>query len=399
MPSPVAQIIRDEVTRRGLIPFAEFMSLALYHPEHGYYVRPEVRIGRAGDFFTNVSVGAVYGQILADQVAAMHRILGMPEQFTILEQGTEDGRLARDILERLNEAAPRTYAATTYLLIEPHASLRSVQQDQLAAFRPKVAWADAPAEVRPFTGVVLAHELLDAFPVHLVEWRAGAWQELGVTLEGNRLAYAPLPELAPELAAQLQCIPAPPPDAPPYRTEVNLAALGWIRSISRILTRGFVLIIDYGYPRQAYYAPHRSQGTLSCYRRHRRDHDPLGAPGEKDITAHVDFTSLAETGARCGLEVAGFTDQHHFIVGAAERRLSELAPGTTSGRAQPKSLRGLQTLLHPAHLGTVFRYLVFTRPRLPLPDGFRYGRDPRRELGLEEGACPCRTGTMTALEP
>lgn len=384
MPLPIAQIICQAVVRRGLISFAELMDLALYHPEHGYYVQPKARTGKAGDFLTNVSVGAVYGQVLADQFVAMHAALGSPSQFTIFEQGTEDGRLARDILERLQETAPTAYAAADYLIVEPHPAKQRVQRDQLKAFGSKVEWASSLDRVQPFTGVVHAHELVDAFPVHLVEHSAGSWRELGVAYREGRLAYAPLPELTPGLASQLERVPTP-SDGRPYRTEVNLAALAWIRDVSRVLTRGFVLILDYGYPRDLYYAPHRYNGTLTCYHHHQKDHDPLRSLGEKDITAHVDFTSLAETAAVAGLEVAGFTDQHHFMVGAAEERLRRLGPDPTPrpGAGDTKFLRGLQTLLHPAHLGTVFRYLLLTRPRLPPPPGFKYGREPRRELGLE----------------
>jgi SAM-dependent MidA family methyltransferase len=387
MALPITQLIRDEVARRGVIRFTELMDLALYHPEHGYYLQPKTRTGKAGDFFTNVSVGNVYGQLLADQFAAMHQILGAPPQFTILEQGAEDGQLALDILERLSQAAPRTYSAVTYLVVEPHRSRQRTQQDRLAAFGSTVTWANQLDEVRPFTGVAHAHELVDAFPVHLVEHQyPDGWRELGVTLECGRLAYASLPELAPALAAHLKRIPTPPP-GPAYRTEVNLAALDWLRDIARVLDRGFVLVLDYGYPRDLYYAPHRREGTLSCYHRHRRDHDPLSALGEKDITAHVDFTSLAEAGIMAGLELAGFTDQHHFMVGAAEKRLQELsgiAAETGPRGHDARFLRQLQTLLHPAHLGTAFRYLLLTRPRLPVPAGFKYGRDPRRELGIED---------------
>lgn len=388
MAFPIAQFIRDELARRGVIRFTALMDLALYHPGHGYYLQPEIRTGKAGDFFTNVSVGSVYGQLLADQFAAMHQLLGAPAQFTILEQGAEDGQLASDILEHLSQAAPQTCSAVTYLVVEPHRSKQRVQQDRLAAFGSRVTWVSRLDEVRPFTGVAHAHELVDAFPVHLVEHQHPAgWRELGVALDGDRLVYAPLPELAPELAAHLKRIPIPPP-GPPYRTEVNLAALGWIRDLARVLDRGFVLILDYGYPRDLYYAPHRREGTLSCYRRHRRDHDPLSALGEKDITAHVDFTSLAEAGVTAGLEVAGFTDQHHFMVGAAEKRLRELSDVTRTGGPaghDARFLRELQTLLHPAHLGTAFHYLLFTRPALPAPAGFKYARDPRRELGLGLG--------------
>jgi SAM-dependent MidA family methyltransferase len=364
------------------------MELALYHPEHGYYLLPKTRTGKACDFFTNVSVGNAYGQLLADQFAAMHQILGAPSRFTILEQGAEDGQLALDILEHLNQAAPRTYSAVTYLVVEPHRPKQRAQRDRLAAFGPKVAWASNLEEVRPFAGVAHAHELIDAFPVHLVEYQyPDGWRELGVALEGGRLAYVPLPELGPELAAQLKRIPTPPP-GPAYRTEVNLAALDWARGIARVLDRGFVLVLDYGYPRDWYYAAHRRAGTLSCYRRHRRDHDPLSALGEKDITAHVDFTSLAEAGITAGLEVVGFTDQHHFMVGAAEKRLQQLSDIAAAGPRgrDARFLRELQTLLHPAHLGTAFRYLLLTRPRLPVPAGFKYGRDPRRELGIENAS-------------
>lgn len=386
MTRPITRLIRDEIARRGVIRFAELMDLALYHPEHGYYLQPKTRTGKAGDFFTNVSVGSVYGQLLADQFAAMHQILGAPPRFTILEQGAEDGQLAFDILERLKQTAPQAYSATIYLVIEPHRAKQGAQQDRLAAFHSRVAWLSKLEEVRPFTGVAHAHELVDAFPVHLVEHHADGWHELGVKMEDDRLIYTPLPELAPELAAHLRRIPAPPPRTV-YRTEVNLAALGWIQDIARVLHRGFVLVLDYGYPRDAYYAPHRREGTLSCYRRHQRDHDPLSALGEKDITAHVDFTSLAEAGITAGLELAGFTDQHHFMVGAAEKRLQELS-GFTAATSGPQGrdarfLRELQTLLHPAHLGAAFRYLLLTRPQLPVPPCFKYGRDPRRELGIE----------------
>jgi SAM-dependent MidA family methyltransferase len=182
----------------------------------------------------------------------------------------------------------------------------------------------------------------------------------------------------PELRGHLETIPRPPGGS--YETEVNLAALKWMEQLAPKLTRGYVLAVDYGHSRENYYAPERSSGTLQSYSRHRINPSPLTDIGEADITAHVDWTSLAERAETCGLSVAGFTDQHHFATGV----VTALMPEQFGGNAEAATRRALQTLLHPEFLGTTFQFLALTRdvtPGVPL-SGFKFARDPCAALGL-----------------
>ncbi|HEY0793982.1 MAG TPA: SAM-dependent methyltransferase [Chthoniobacterales bacterium] len=382
MPTLVEQIIRDRLAVENPLRFAEFMNLALYHPEHGYYLQDRPRTGKAGDFFTNVSVGAIYGQVLGDEFAAMFTRMGSPPAFRVVEQGSEDGQLACDVLTYLQRQFPEVYAATTYLVVEPHPTKRILQAGKLEAFGPKVTWAESWARLPAFVGVVHAHELLDAFPTHVVEHDGDRWRELGVTFAKGAFTWAAMPAVTPELAPHLDRLPLP--VHLPYRTEINLNALSWVREVATRLLAGYLLVVDYGYPRAVYYAPHRHEGTLACYHRHRREDNPFNRVGEQDITAHVDFTTVAEAGEQAGLSIRGFTDQHHFMVGASERRLREWEKDATGKGVTPagSAVRGLQTLLHPAQLGMAFHYLLLSRPALPVTPGFRYARDARRELGL-----------------
>jgi SAM-dependent MidA family methyltransferase len=216
-------------------------------------------------------------------------------------------------------------------------------------------------------------------PVHLIrrENESDEWQERYVADSGDGFVFISRPSDDENLRRHLAKIPRPP--VAPYETEINLAALDWIESVSRKLERGFVLAVDYGYARDEFYAPERTGGTLQCYAGHRTVPSPLHDIGHTDISAHVDWTSVAERAEKSGLTLTGFTDQHHFITGL----LSSLA------QTEPSAGRALQTLMHPEFLGTRFQFLGLEKnaPSSPL-SGFRFARDARRALGLPKEAHP-----------
>ena len=359
----LAQIIRAEIARTGPIPFRRFMELALYHPEHGFYASGRARVGRSGDFFTNVSVGPLFGKLLARQFAEMWERLECPAHFTIVEQGAHDGQFAADALTSLREDLPQCFAATRYEIVEPSAKLAAAQRARLRNL--PVRWRSAISELPAFTGVHFSNELLDAFPVHLIKWNGESWTEHHVTIDGERFTFADGPLSESELADACARIPQPLP--PGYVTEVSLAAGAWLREVAAKLQRGYILAVDYGHLREDYYSTERVEGTLSAYAQHRRERDPLERVGEVDLTAHVEFTSLMEAGRAAGLGVAGYTDQHHFMVG--------LGASYFESGAQPSELRAFQTLMHPSLMGLAFKVIGFAKG--PIPGGlagFRYAR-------------------------
>ncbi len=383
----LTELLRDRIARDGPMPFRDFMDAALYHPEHGYYSAGRARIGRDGDFFTSVSVGPLFGALLARQFGEMWTRLGEPPEFTIVEQGAHRGEFARDVLTALRESAPACFAATRYHLIEPSENLRAAQTETLGEFTAaKVRWFPALDALPAFTGVHFSNELLDAFPVHAVAWDGVAWRERLVAVEAGRFIFAERDVADTRLRAALAKLPPVPAG---YRTEINLAAPDWIAALAARLMRGFALVIDYGFSRAEYYRPERTTGTLTGYAQHRRIEDILAAPGETDLTAHVDFTALAERAHDAGLRVAGFTDQHHFIVALGALHFPASIPDTAASR---RELRAFKTLMHPQMMGRSFQVLALEKSGVsPTPlTGFRFARNAAQTLGLAVGAAKDR---------
>ena len=361
--------LRENIAAQGPLPFRAFMEAALYHPTLGYYRRDEpVPVGRRGDFYTNVSVGPLFGQLLGLQFAQMWELLGSPPAIALIEQGAHNGLFLRDLLDSLRRDRPAFYQAVHAVLLEPSPALRSLQAQTLSAHAEKITWHPTPASVgTPFPhALFFSNELVDSFPVHRIVKTADGWQESHVAW-ADGFVWRNLPLANPSLA---EAIAAFPPDLPlGYTTEVNLQARAWIAGVAALFERGYVVTVDYGYPASRYYAPERSEGTLLCYQSHRKSADPLAAVGAQDITAHVDFTALAQAGAAAGLRPLGFTDQHHFLVG-----LLQAFPDLLAG-ADPASQRAFQTLMHPELMGTPFKYLVQgknTPP--PRPAGLAFAR-------------------------
>lgn len=312
------------------------MEQALYHPEHGYYSSGRATIGRRGDYFTNVSVGPLFGRLLAAQFAEMWERLGKIDNFVIVEQGAHDGQFARDVLEALRQDAPEFFSTLRYRIIEPFRVLQDRQSQTLEAFRDKVEWNAGAA----FVGVHFSNELLDAMPVNL--------RGKLVDLDGDKFAFV-------ETLAD---------------SEVKSATLDWIDNLAAKLQRGFVLTIDYGFPRDEF------REMLQVREKHRQLDSPFEEIGDADITAHINWTDIVERAEAYGLRLVGFTDQHHFLTGV----ISEF-PALIEDE---KTKRALQTLLHPEMLGRAFQVLTLAKDvdlATPLA-GFKFARDARAALGL-----------------
>jgi SAM-dependent MidA family methyltransferase len=359
--TPVEILVRQCIQRSGPISFAQFMDLALYCPEVGFYDRFPHRIGAHGDFYTSVSVGPLFGQLLGAQFA--HWLKPWTNQrCQIVEGGAHDGQLGRDLLAWLQHHAPAVYHHLEYWLVEPSAQRRQWQAETLAPFASRVRWADSwsaltPASIR---GIVFANELLDAFPVHRLGWSHAdqSWFEWGIDQQADKLVWVrlprslsgalPWPELPPALRKRL-------PEG--FTLEICPDAVSWWRQAAKALHQGRLLTLDYGLRAEEFLDPGRTQGTVRAYHRHRLSADLLAQPGEQDLTAHVNFTALEEAGLAAGLRTELWTSQGRFLSGIVVQHLQDRlrqSPWSTQERRQ------FQTLTHPDHLGARYQVLVQT---------------------------------------
>ena len=316
------------------------MEQALYHPEHGYYSSDRAKIGRRGDYFTNVSVGPLFGELLAAQFAEVWKLLGSIDNFTVVEQGAHHGEFARDVLESTQRRFPQFSAALRYCIIEPFSKLQDRQSEALEKFQDRVQWQKSLEELEPFGGVHFSNELLDAMPVNLRGKLVG--------LNGSDFVFV---------------------DSSEDQT-TNRLQLDWMANVAAKLTRGFVLAVDYGFSKADF------REILQVRAQHRSLGSPFEQIGEADITAHVNWTDIAKTAEKNGLRVAGFTDQHHFLAGIISTYPKIIAA--------EKTKRALQTLLHPEMLGRSFQVLALEKDvdlARPL-SGFKFARNPCRALGL-----------------
>ena len=359
-------MIADIVCERGPLTVAAFMDLALYHPEFGYYARAARRSGRAGDFFTSVDVGPLFGELLALQIVEMAALLqarSPDSTFDLVEVGAGNGRLAVDVLGAIGRSHSDLLQRLRLSLVEASPAARAAQGETLRGIfdRPFASSESLPDGIE---GVVFANELLDAFPVHQVVMRDDGLKEVYVEAgRADLLGPPPLriregPLSTPALAEYLERLQVE--LEPGWRTEINLGAVAWIREIARRLRRGFVVLIDYGHEAYDLYSASHSAGTLTTFSRHTsgtsggNDSVPpwLEHPGDQDITAHVDFTSVRAAAEAEGLTTIGFLDQTYFILG--------LIGAQDAGRTPAFRERlALKTLLMPGGLGSTMKVLVF----------------------------------------
>ena len=360
----------------GWIPFSQYMDLALYTPGLGYYSGGARKFGSAGDFVTAPEMTPLFGRTLAHTIAL---ILAASAPI-ITEAGAGTGKLAGDLLlalEALNQLPER------YNILELSAELAERQRAHLQATVPhlidRVHWLDALPDT--LSGAVVGNEVLDAMPVELVRWQRGATpqvQRLGVSIEsvegGVRFVTTPAPQdlaASPALVERVTAL-ADKYDWPDdYTTEMPEAGPAWITTLAQRLTQGALLLIDYGFPRHEFYHHERTGGTLMCHYRHRAHPDPYYWPGLQDITAHVDFTSIAEAGFDAGLEVAGYCTQAGWLMDAGLLDLlatEQPADFTQADAAWVRTQHAVQTLLSPAEMGEFFKVILLTKN---LPDTLR----------------------------
>ncbi len=355
--------MRQEIRAAGgWISFARYMELALYAPGLGYYSGGAHKFGAAGDFVTAPELSPLFARSLAGQAQEI-LAAGGPD---ILEVGAGSGALAAALLPELERrgAPPRRYA-----ILELSGELRQRQEQRLRAAAPqllaRVEWLDRLPSA--FSGLVLANELLDAMPVHLVAWREDGIHERGVALDAaGAFRWQERPAEGAVLAAAANL-----PVGAPYVSEINLAARAWVAEWGRILQSGALLLIDYGFPRREYYHPQRASGTLMCHYRHHAHDDPFHLPGLTDITAHVDFTALAEAGHAAGLQVLGYTSQAQFLLNCGIVDLLG-APGAEAA-AHARLAAGVQKLLSPSEMGELFKVLALGKGLAAPLLGFRRG--------------------------
>lgn len=359
----VAAFLRDAVRDAGgWLPFDDWMGQALYAPGLGYYAAGNAKLADTpadamprGDFVTAPELTPLFGQTLAGQVAHVLRDTGTAR---VLEFGAGTGALADALIGELDALG----LAVSYDIVEVSADLRERQQRRLARYGERVRWLDALPE--DYAGCVLANEVLDAMPVRLFRWdEAGRLQERGVIASGDGFAWAERPADG----ALTEAVSARMPPLPGYASEINQQAEAWIRGMGRWLSRGAALLIDYGFPQREYYHPQRAGGTLMCHFRHHAHGDPLVLPGLQDITAHVDFTAMADAALAGGLAVEGYTSQGRFLIEAGlPQRLAGL--DLSDPRLHAQVAGPVQKLLSEAEMGELFKVLALGKGlSSPLP--------------------------------
>ena len=369
---PLSAILAARISAKGAIPFAEFMRECLYHPEHGYYSRLGTQ--RRGDYYTSVDVHAIFGRLIARQLAELWELLGSPTPFWAVESGAGVGRLAANILDFAERELPAFYAATQYIAVEHSAERRAEHAAGLAPHAAKGRFSNSaqiPSKIS--AGCIFSNELLDALPTHRVVMKDGRLREIYVGVEGGRFVEVLSEPSTPAIEQYFQEQGIMLPEG--HHAEACLDACRWIENAGRAINRGFVLTIDYGHEAPALYDERHNRGTLLAYRNHQITENILDAPGEQDLTSHVNFTALQLWGHRADLETTGLVTQSQFLV--ALGRANEFADLYEPGQSEIEKLRArllLKNLIHPEGLGEKFQVLIqhkgIENPRLTGLSGY-----------------------------
>lgn len=395
----VADIIK-EIQASGPISFARFMELALYHPTCGYYMRfadkedaeqsanglGEDRIGWSGDYYTSCDVSPILANSVAKQIAQMDALLGQPDPFTVVEMGAGKGVFARDVLAACRTLSDSLATRLRYVLIERSPLMQASQQRLLAPWigEGRVAWLGSVTELptEHIEGVLLSNELVDAFPVHRIRMVDGEAREVWVDYVDGQFYERLRPCSTQGLSDYLQRLAAHDVIlAEGACADINLLAAPWMKDVARVLRRGFVVTIDYGHLAHDLYGSERKKGTLLCYYHQMASEDPYQLVGLQDMTAHVDFSTLAAVGEGEGLHVTGFTNQMSFLTSLGiERVLDSLEPGSAE-------FQSVLQLLRPNGMGSTFKVLIqhkgVEKPEL---DGLRFKPFFQAAIGTLAGA-------------
>ena len=379
----VSAFLHEQIQQAGgWLPFSRWMHHVLYAPGLGYYAAGNTKLAEpqrtgtaslSGDFVTAPQLTPLFGQTVARQVA---EVLRQTETLDVLEFGAGSGALAQDILSALDAEGLNT----RYFILEVSADLRTRQQERLKSWGERVTWLDALPE--SFSGCVVANEVLDAMPVELFVWSdqgevlvrgVSSTQHADTSFDNIQFSY----EDHPASAALTQAVQSRMPALPGYRSEINLQAEAWVRDMGQWLTHGAALLIDYGFPRHEYFHPQRQHGTLMCHIQHRTHDDVFLAPGLQDITAHVDFTAIAEAAETTGLDVLGYTSQARFLLNAGLPDLLTAFAQSERALSDPIHRAGthaaVQKLISEAEMGELFKVIALGRGLSAPLSGFTRG--------------------------
>ena len=354
--TPLASLLAERIRRQGPLTFADYMRECLYHPLHGYYSRSETQ--RFSDYYTSVDVHPIFGRLLARQLAEMWAQMGQPQAFCLVEAGAGVGRLAGHILDFAGTRLPDFYAALRYVAVE-RSMARRVQASALLARHVAAGRCEVTLEIPPRIpqGCLISNELLDALPVHRVVMQAGALQELYVTERAGELAeeLAPLSTCAITEYFAAQGVQL----REGQQAEAGLEACDWITEIGRRIGRGFLLTTDYGHEAAELYDERHMRGTLLAYEKHRASEEFYAAPGEQDLTAHVNFTALEQWGKRAGLDRVGRVSQTEFLLALGQG--NDFADLYEPGASEADRVRArllLKNLIFPEGMGERFSVLI-----------------------------------------
>jgi len=353
--NPLEQKIIGRIKKNGPITFETFMDMALYEPGLGYYASDKTEIGKAGDFYTSQHLHPAFGAMIGKQIEEIWKIMGSPSEaddFYAVEPGAGAGLMCKDVLDYLHSR--EVFRSLTYVIVEPNPFMQNKQKKVLEGYLDKVKWVPSLKELSNIKkGCILSNELLDAFPVHLIEMKEELkeiyvtvnnddFEEIKGALSTDAISYY-LNEFSIELPKG-------------YRTEINLRIKDWLETVNEILTEGFVLTIDYGYPVWDYYSEDRNRGTLLCYYKHQVFEDPYKNIGEQDITAHVNFSSVKKWGEELGFETLGFCQQGTYLVSLGIDEIIKELYGNSSDYLF--EIANIKRLIFPGTIGETHKVMI-----------------------------------------
>jgi SAM-dependent MidA family methyltransferase len=353
---PLAELLAERIRRHGPLTFAEYMDACLYHPQHGYYTKPNQEPRR--DYFTNVDVSPLFGCLLARQLTEMWSASGCADPFWLVEAGAGTGVLAKAILDFAAKTLPAFYEALRYLAVEKSELRRAEQKPLLDAHIQRERFISAAALPREIpAGCIFSNELLDALPVHRVVQERGQLEELYVGAHNGKLCEEKGQLSSPRIADYFARQGIELRDG--QQAEAGLTACDWIRDAGERLWRGFVVTIEYGREARELYDQLHMRGTLLAYERHRATEDFLRAPGDQDLTAHVNFTALDLWGRESGLVRTGLTTQSNFLLALArESKFADIDSERATEEAKRRLRLLFKTLIHPEGMGETFQVFV-----------------------------------------
>lgn len=381
--TPLEKIIIDKIKKQDLITFETFMDMALYYPELGYYTSPDLKIGRKGDFYTSPHLHKIFGAMIGKQLEEMWEIMERPSVFHAVEIGAGAGYLCKDILDYLKTR--EIFQSLNYIIVEINPVMIEKQKELLSnppnpplmkvmtrrggergLLDEKVKWVSSLRELNNIRGCIFSNELLDAFPVHLIEME-DALKEIFINFGGKNIIEQKLDISSPNLLKYLEEFNID--IASGYRTEINLKIKDWLKEISEILHEGFVITIDYGYTAKEYYDEERSKGALLCYHKHRMNENPYENIGEQDITAHVNFSSLKKWGEEIGLKTIGYCPQGTYLISLGiDEVITEIYGNSSDYESEILKIKGL---ILPQGMGESHKVMIqYKGERLPTLRGF-----------------------------